>query len=194
MITGPAADRLTRTFQERVALIGERAARRAAAEWLRLASYDEADVALYASRTAVSMNAVKAAAVRTGTAYYSTLGQFRPPSVRVSDVPVVHNPREPFIAYWNALDGGNPWDAAVQSGTARAEATGRNLATSASRQAGDVTLRKANQRPEGWSRNTDGKACEWCRGLTAYVFPTAEAADFGHDRCGCSVAPVIRVE
>jgi hypothetical protein len=191
VITGAPARKLTRTFQERVALIGDRAARTAAAEWMRLTSYDEAAVQVYAAATRSAMTAAKAAAVRTGTAYYATLGQFRPPAVKVTDVKITPNPREPFIAYWNALEGGHPWEEAIESGSARAEAAARNLSTSAARQAGDVTMSRARQEPSGWQRIPDGDACPWCLDLASFTFPSAEAADFGHDRCNCSVVPVL---
>jgi hypothetical protein len=193
MLTGPAARRLTRTFQARIALIGDRAARVTAARWLGLPGYDEEDVGRFETATRAVLQAAHAAAVHSGVGYYATLGQFRPPSVAVREVPYVVDPREPFVAYWNALDKGHPWEDAVRSGSGRAEAVARNLATSSSRKAGDVTMRKANQRVDGWSRNTDANPCPWCRGLTSFVFETAESADFGHDRCNCSVSPVIRV-
>lgn len=191
MITGPSAARLTRTFQELVARIGERAALVAAARWQALGSYDETDVARFAAQTRAATTGAHAAAIRAGTGYYSTLAQIRPPSVAVRDVPLEVDPREPFIAYWNALDGGHPWEAARESGRARSMAVMRNLATSTSRRAGDVTMAKARLEVVGWERNTDGGACEWCRGLTSHVFKSAESADFGHDRCGCSVAPLV---
>lgn len=193
MITGPAERRLTRTFQERIAAVGARAAAVTSAAFTALGSYDEADIPRYAARTRPALTAAHASGVRLGTAYYSTLVQIRPPAVRLTDVPLTADPRVPFIAYWNALKAHEPWESAVQSGAARAEAEARNLTTSASRRAGDVSMRRANQRVEGWARNTDASACPWCRGLTQFVFDTAEAADFGHDRCGCSVTPVIRV-
>jgi hypothetical protein len=192
MLTGPAAQRLTRTFQNRIALIGDRAAAVMAAQWERLGTYNVSDVHRYESQTRAAAAAAKSTAVHTGVAYYATLVQFRPPSVNPREVPVDFNPREPFIAYWNALEGGHSWEDAVQSGAARAEAVARNLATSASRKAGDVTMRKAGQRIDGWARNTDANPCPWCREVAAGVFETAESADFGHDRCNCSVAPVIR--
>jgi hypothetical protein len=193
MLTGPAAARLTLTFQQRIATIGLKAAKLVAATWDGLAGYDEEDIAAYTSRTSAAMAAAKAASVQAGVGYYSTLVQFRPPSVNPREVPIEVDPREPFIAYWNALKGGHGLEAALESGNARAQATARNLATSASRQAGDTALRKARLEVDGWSRNTDSGACEWCRGLTQFVWDTAAEADFGHDRCNCSVEPVIAV-
>lgn len=193
MITGPAAQRLTRTFQGRIATIGGKAARLTSAAWGGLSAYDEADVATFAARTASTLAAAKAAAVQAGVGYYATLVQFRPPAVNVRDVPVTADPREPFIAYWNALKGGNSFESALESGSARAEAVARNLATSASRQAGDVALRESGQQVDGWERVPDSGACDWCLLVAGQVYNTAESADFGHDRCGCSASPLIAV-
>ncbi len=192
MIEGPARTRLTETFQRRIATIGDRAARVAVARYMTLGGYDEADIARYAAQIARAMTAAHDAAVHTGVGYYVTLAQIRPPSVNARDVPMTLDPREPFIAHWRALNHGQPYEAAIESGAGRAEAVARNLATSSARKAGDVTMRKANQRVDGWARDTDANPCPWCRGLTQYVFETADSADFGHDRCNCSVAPVIR--
>ena len=194
MIEGPARDRLTRTFQERIGTIGERAARVTSARWLALGSYDEADVARYAAQVRAALAAAHDAAVHTGVGYYVTLAQARPVSVNVRDVKMTADPREPFIAHWRALNHGQSYEDAIASGEARSQAMARNLATSSARQAGDVTMRKANQRVDGWARDTDANPCPWCRGLTEYVFETAESADFGHDRCNCSVSPVVRAE
>jgi hypothetical protein len=193
VLTGPAAQRLTRTFQARIALIGDRAARVAAARWLGLPGYDEEDVARFETSTRAVLQAAHAAAVHSGVGYYATLGQFRPPSVAAREVPYVVDPREPFVAYWNALDKGHPWEEAVRSGSARAEALARDLATSSSRKAGDVTMKKANQRVEGWSRSATAGACPWCKGLEQYVWETAEATDFGHTRCHCTPVPMVSV-
>ena len=191
MITGPAADRLTGTFQRRIRQVGDRAARLAAARWDALGSYDEADVPRYAAQTRNTAAAAHAAAVVAGAGYYATLGQFRPPAVSPRDVPLELDPREPFIAHWNALQAHEPWEAAVLSGQARSMAVMRNLAVSSARRAGDVTLRKARQTVDGWERRTDAKPCPWCVGVAADVYGSAAAADFGHDRCGCSVVPLI---
>ena len=191
MIEGPARQRLTRTFQQRIATIGDRAARVTAARWMALGSYDEADVDRYTAQTRPAFTAAHAAAVVLGVGYYSTLGQFRAPAVNPRDVPLTVDPREPFIAHWRALNHGHPFEAAVESGQARAQAIARNLATSSARKAGDVTMRAANQRVEGWGRDTDANPCPWCRGLTDFVYETADAADFGHDRCNCSVSPLV---
>lgn len=193
MLTGPSARRLTRTFQNRIALIGARAARLTAAQWASLPGYDEADVPRFTAGTRAALQAAHAAAVHTGVGYYATLAQIRAPSVKVTDVPYTADPREPFIAYWRALAGGNSPEAALQSGAARAEAVARNLSTSSARRAGDVTFRKADVQVDGWGRDPDARACPWCLTVADGVFRTAESADFGHDRCGCSVSPLIAV-
>lgn len=184
------ADALTRRFQQTIARIGERAGALTALRWSQLDTYDEADVETFARAVAPTLAAVKASAVSTGAAYYAVRGRIsRPPTIRPDMIDLVADPREPFIAYWRALKMGNPVDEAVLSGTARAGAIARNLASSASRRAGDVLFDRAAVTPARWVRVPDGGACDWCQEVAGQSYLSAESADFGHDRCNCTAEP-----
>jgi hypothetical protein len=180
-------DELTRRFQRRVALIGDRAALLTGGHWKQLPGYDEADIPTFARTAGPTLAGAKAAAVATGVGYYATRAKIRPPSVNPRKVKIDVFHREPFIAYWNALSSGVPRDTAVESGIARAGAMARNLAISASRLAAPLAL--ARRPPEFWIRVPDGGACDWCLEVADAEYRTADAADIGHDRCGCSIDP-----
>lgn len=45
-------------------------------------------------------------------------------------------------------------------------------------------------RAQGWTRITDGNACDFCTGLAGQVFRGESAAEFeAHDHCGCGAEP-----
>lgn len=186
------ADALTRRFQRTIARIGDRAAVITARTWSDLGAWDEANVDEFARRVAPTLTAVKASATSTGVAYYAVrAGLLRPPTIRPALIATVAETRDPFIAYWRALKMGNPFEAALESGTARAGAIARNLATSTSRQAGDVLYRQSGHEPRHWVRVPDGNACPWCLEVAGGIYHSAESADFGHDRCGCAAEPLF---
>lgn len=182
---------LTTRYQQRLALIGHRAGQKTAAIWGALDAHNEADIPTFTKRSAPVLTGAKTAAVVTGVAYFATVAQIRAPAVNQRDVIVPLLPREPFIAYWNALKGGAPLDEALQSGLARADAFARNLVVSASRRAGDVVFQKAGLHVAYWNRETDANACPWCEDVATQTYKSAETADFGHDRCGCTPFPIF---
>lgn len=181
---------LTRRFQARVATVGERVATITARHWLTV-GHDEADIAIFERVAGPSLQAAKTGAVQIAAGFYSTLVGRRPVAIRAAEITLEPNFREPFIAYWQALGNGHPLDEAIASGAARAEAIARNLTVSSSRRTGDVVLRRHGLRAGDWTRTTDGNACDWCELVADQTYSSAEAADFGHDRCNCSAVPNI---
>jgi hypothetical protein len=183
-------DALTRTFQQRISLIGDRAGTLTAQHW-RDGGHDEVNIEAFTRKVAPVLAAAKMGAVATAAAYYALLAKIRPAGVPVDAVKVDVLYREPFIAYWQALKNGHSLDEAVQSGLARADAFARNFVVSASRRTGDVLYRRSGLTVAYWNRDTDADACPWCVEVADQTYSSAETADFGHDRCGCTPAPVF---
>lgn len=182
---------LTRRFQSRVDRIGARAAALTATAWAQLDTHDREDIATFVAATAPTLTATKAASVATAVAYYSVLTETRAPAISPLDVLVPNETREPFIAFWRALKTGNSLEDALASGRARSAAIARNLAVSSSRRTGDVFFDRSDLKPIGWERVLDAGACPWCELVAGQLYKSAESADFGHDRCGCSAVPVL---
>lgn len=182
---------LTRRFQVTLAAIGAQSAVRMQAAWERLDSYDENQIDQFAELAAPTLSGAKGAAVRNAVGYYALLAGVRPVPVLANEVPVVANVREPFIATWQALSSGTPFADAVAAGSARAEAIVRNLITSSSIQTGDIVAQRAGLEVRGWERVPDAGACEWCLTVAPGFYTSAETADFGHDRCGCTTTPIF---
>lgn len=191
MLSDAQAFALTRRFQSRILGVGDRAGAALTAAWSRLDTHDEPDIAQFAQATAPVLASTRSAAIALGVGFYSLLLQVRPPSIAPTAVAVEPELRAPFIAYWRALKMDHPAAEALEAGAARAGAVGRNFAVSASRRAGDKIAEAVDIEIVSWRRTPDGNACDWCRGLTVHLFDSAERADFGHDRCGCTPVPVI---
>ena len=180
---------LTRRFQQSIATLAATNTRTIQRMWDSLNTYDEAEVAGLAARSAPTMAAVKSTAMRQATGFYSVLSGVRPPSIRTDELALTADLRQPFIAHWQALASGRPWAEAVAAGSARIEAVVSNYAVSSARQTGDLFVAKANLPKPTWSRVTDANACDWCVEMTQYEYASAEIADFGHDRCNCTPVP-----
>lgn len=179
--------RLVTRYQERIETIGEREARSVVEAWLAAgSSFDDLDE--FVKRASPTLNRTKAASVQLATALYATLLEVVPPAVRPESIDTDDETREPFIAYWRAINNGATTEDALIAGAARAEAITRNLAVSAGRRTGDAVALSVD-REVGWQRMTDSDPCDWCRSLTSEVWPSSKAADFGHDRCGCTPVP-----
>jgi hypothetical protein len=156
-----------------------------------LDDYNEDAVAILTRRAAPAITAIKTTAVRSALGYYTVLAGVRPPRVAIGDVSTVPNLRAPFISVWQALASGNSYTDALAAGRSRIEAVVSDFAVSSARQTGDVFVEKAGLHVAGWERIPDSGACAWCEEVAADTYSSAEAADFGHDRCQCTAAPAF---
>lgn len=157
--------------------------------WDDLEGYDAADVETFAAKSATSTTNLKSTAVLTAAGYYTVLAGVRPPPIAATEIGIGPNMREPFISYWQALAGGHLVAEALAIGRSRIEAVTTNLANSAARQTGDLFVAKAELTVHGWERIPDLEACDWCQMVADDTYASADAADFGHDRCMCAAAP-----
>lgn len=194
MATRPPIERrvaLTRRFQQLLTTIGDGTASRLKVQWANLDSYDEDQIPDFTRKATPILHGAKRAAVHHAAAYYSLTTGVAPVGVPFDAVPAAPDLREPFISTWRALASGAVLVAAVEAGAGRLDAVARNLVTSASRQTGDVVVDKAGLKVIGWERVPDDAACEWCLTVAPGFYTTAETADFGHDRCGCTAEPIL---
>lgn len=182
---------LTQRFQLVLAAIGQASSPKLARMWNNLPAYDKANIEEFARKATPVMTSAKFAAVRQAAGYYALIAGVRPVVVKPDDVAVDFDPRDPFISTWNALKSGVPFEAAVLAGLGRTDALVRDFVTSSSRQTGDVVFQRANVKVAGWERVPDGGACPWCLEVAPGFYNSAESADFGHERCGCSAAPIL---
>lgn len=188
----PLPDRLlvplTRRFRVSLARIDAQATPQLVALWNKLPAYDEASVAEFERRARPLFAATKTAAFSQSVGYYALTAGLRPPSLRPRDVAIEPDTRGPFIQTWAALKNGDSYEGAVAAGLSRAEALVTNFISSTSRQTGDAVYREFDVRPE-WLREPEPDACDWCAEMAQNTYASAEACDFGHDRCSCIAVP-----
>lgn len=181
----------SRRFQNDLKRIGDGAARHLRPAWNALPSYDEDQIPKFSKRAVPILNAAKNVAVHHAAAFYAVSAGIAPVGVPASAVATVPDVRAPFISVWNALKSGEQWEAAVLAGAGRLDAIARDLVTSSSRQTGDLIVERAGLQIVGWVRVPDAGACEWCLEVAPGFYMSAESADFGHDRCGCTAEPIF---
>lgn len=185
---------LTRRFQTTLATLVARGTAPIQRAWDDLDNYDEDAVATLTKAAATPLGTVKAATVRQSSGYYSVLSGRTAPPIALAEVAVVAALRSPFISTWQALASGNSFEAAKAAGRSRIEAVVADYTVSTSRQTGGVFVAKTNLRTVGWERIPNADACPWCEEVSGQLYSSSDAADFGHDRCACSAAPVFANE
>lgn len=182
---------LTRRFQQAIVGIGERTTPAVQKTWADLPTYNDDQVDIFATRSARALTTAKFAAVRHAVGYYSLAAGVRPRAIDPEAVTVVADTRQPFIDVWTALKRGVDLVAAIEIGHNTIDAMTRDMVTSSSRQTGDLVVQSAGLRVIGWERIPEADACPWCLEVAdGAIFTSAESADFGHDRCGCSAQPI----
>lgn len=181
---------LTRRFQHVMNTLGDSTAARLRPAWLALGEYNEAQIPTFTRKATPVLNAAKSVAVKHAAAYYALHAGVTPVGVSVASITVEADLREPFISVWQAFQSGASFEAAVNAGEGRLDAVSRDLLVSSGRQTGDEVVQRAGLRIVGWERVPDDGACPWCEEVAPGFYTSAESADFGHDRCGCSAEPI----
>lgn len=158
--------------------------------WATLDAYDEDQIPDLERVALPLVGSTQTASIAHAVGFYAFAAGVRPPPVDPSELDVRLDLRDPFISTWSALSHGDTYDGAVAAGAARCDIVIRNLISSSARRTGDVVAAKSRLRIVGWERVPDAGACAWCRSK-AGRYSTSEIADFGHDRCGCTVEPIF---
>lgn len=181
---------LLHRYKAQIAIYRNRTAAQLAAAWDDLATFNEMDMDTYAGAVATPLAGAKAAAVSLSAAFFAVTLRIPPIGVRADDVPLEPNLIAPFHAAWHARAMGRPDVEARAVGRSTAEANGFDFVQSSARRTGDVVAEKANRRVR-WNRQPGADSCEWCTSpdVAGQDYASAEAADFGHERCDCDVIP-----
>lgn len=181
---------LTRRYQALLEAIAARAVPLVNQQWNALTAYRDEDLEAFTLATAPIADATKRAALTTATGYYATTLAVAPPPILLADVATVFDTLAPFIVTRKALGNGASLQEAAVMGRSTAQASTRDLTISTARTTGDVFADRAGVQITAWERNANTGACPWCVERDGGVYDTAEAGDFGHDRCGCTVSPL----
>ena len=92
---------------------------------------------------------------------------------------------DPFELIYSNLAAGAPWESAVDAGRGFVEVISNDAVFATARAATSDLLPAVTE----WTRRAHIGACEWCLNLSGVSWPSAAAADFGHDRCKCTPVP-----
>lgn len=182
--------RLLARYEAQLARQRDSASASLVALWESLDGYDERNIAEFERRAAPLLIGAKAATVAATSAFVAMILRVRPVAVRATDVAVAAKTQAPFHAMWHALKVGRDGVEAWHAGRSVAEAEGFNFVQSTARRTGDHVARAAG-RPVRWERIPESGACDWCQTVAGRLYHSAESADFGHARCGCTVAPAV---
>lgn len=158
------------------------------AAWDALPGYDEADIDEFVDRATPALVSGRSAAVALSAAFYAFLLRTDPVAVDAEAIDVSPDLRGPFRATWHALTMGHPYESAVRTGRSTAQAVGFDFVQSTARRTGGV-IAEGTGREVRWRRSPGARSCSWCQEMATHTWPTAEAADFGHERDGCVVVP-----
>lgn len=189
-LPGAAVAPLTRRYQAGLVAVSTRAVPIVAAAWAGLDSYDEDVIDEFATAITPTMDAVKRGAVAQSTGYLNALFSTAV-TVDAARVSSTFDPRDPFAMVWRGLARGVPWDEAVAAGARQIEATVSHFTMSSARRTGDEYASRAGRDISGWRRVPNRGACEWCQQVAGDHYRSAESADFGHLRCGCTAVPIV---
>lgn len=184
----PASDLAIRRHQRLIGRYRERTSAALVSIWAQLDSIDEDAVEAFARRATPVLAGVKQATVATSSAFFALAAGTRPVGIRPERVVVEPRIRHPFLSAWHALNEGREYEEALTVGRSQASAVGFDFVQSTSRQTGDVFAEQSGMQMR-WNRVPSPGACEWCQTVAGQTYATAESADFGHDRCDCSVIP-----
>lgn len=185
----PLPDAALDVYRRRITVVRDRASASLVRAWKRLDRYDEDDIPAFTQATATDLAAAKAAAVSLSAAFFAVALRTRPVGVTPQQIDVDPYLRGPFLAVWHALKEGRPYDEAVAAGEAFSQAVGFDYVQHVARRTGDHVAEQSGVEIR-WRRAPTSSSCAWCQNLAAgNTWPTAEAADFGHERCDCDVVP-----
>lgn len=185
----PVSDAAIRRYQQLIGRYRSRASSVLVALWADISDItDDAAVAAFIRQATPLLAGVKQATVATSTGFFALAASVPAAPLHPDDVPVEPRIRHPFLASWHALNMGREYEDAVRVGQSQASAVGFDFVQSTSRRTGDVFAERSGVEMR-WNRVPSANACAWCQTVAGQTYATAESADFGHDRCDCSIVP-----
>jgi len=184
----PASKALVVGYRRQLGVYRDRTAGILIAAWDAMPSHDRADIDRFVKRTAPALVGAKAATVALASGFFALALGIRPVAVNVDDIELEIATDAPFLAMWKALGQGVDFAEAARVGRSVAESIGFDYVQSTSRRTGDFVAEAAGRQVR-WARVPGSGACAWCHEVARGLYKTAEAADFGHNRCDCVAVP-----
>jgi hypothetical protein len=98
--------------------------------------------------------------------------------------------RRPFVTVWSALERGEPYEAAVNAGEARAGSTAE-MDVQLAHRATYAEIQEGSPQIKGYRRVANAGACDFCALVDGAFVKSADAMPL-HNRCGCGLDPMLR--
>lgn len=190
----------TVAYQRQLATLRTLTSRQVDHAWVTLGGYNKSDVDRFVSRAVPKVQSGQRQAVRLTNAYMARFTKGRLADLDVRDLigSGVRNgatPAEvyarPFVNVWTALGKGVPYANAVAAGRDRARSSAE-MDVALSSRAASVAYAATDDRITGFQRVPDGGACEFCTLVAGQRYHSQDLMPL-HNRCGCTVEPLLDV-
>lgn len=188
MTSPSSAVRVVQTYRRHMHGLSEAAGRRAAHDWAKAKGDREAWMA---SAATVSLAARRASAMATSAMHGLLLGSH--PKVDLEAIALAQEPvwAKPIDRYDKDREKGMLVAAALAAGALRAASAAATDVTSAAGQTA-IAIDRTEERITGYGRCLSARACVWCAEVAGRDYRSADTADaVRHDRCNCTVIPII---
>lgn len=180
---------LNTRFRAHLTNIAAAGAPKLVAAWHSLDRHDREQIAEFQRLAHPIVTTAKTATVAVASGYYSLIAGVPPPSIGPDHVDIEPDLEGPFFQSWKTLSLTGDVQAALLAGANRAAATIENLVASTARLTADPVYERRGVLVQAWYREPEADACDWCVEMATNPYSSADAADFGHDRCACTVSP-----
>lgn len=180
--------RLVRNYQQHLSVTGGSLSATATQAWDELGSWNEPDIEAFTTAVTPAADAALSNAQSLAAGFVALAAQLDIGTLPEIGAPAAPNWPSAFQTLWAGLANGRPWDQSFGAGRSVIDAVSVNSVHDAARQT-TTAIDRSEPRLTRWERIPDGNACDWCLTVADQTYSTADSADFGHDRCGCSVVP-----
>lgn len=175
---------LTEAYLDQVSRLAGAAGAHVRSVFLDLEHLNRSDVEQFATEATPIFRAARSEAIDLTSGYLSEVTGGRVASLDLREA--APDVTAPFLRTWHQLKGGEPWEAARQSGASQAEAAGHDYA----QQGAADRMARPGTKVRGYRRVLSPNACEWCTVVSTQIYRSAESARFGHHKCRCTVVAV----
>lgn len=186
---------LTQRYQHELARTRAVTANAVAQAWDDLGTYHEADIAPFLDAVTPVVSGAQAHAVALTDGYLALRTKRDPFGVDPAEldlrngVPLEEVYRRPFVTTWTALSRGAGIRDAIQAGRSRAAGSAEMDVALATRSSASAAI-QLDDRVVGYERVPDGGACDFCLLVSTQRYHSEDLMPI-HNRCGCTVDPIL---
>lgn len=191
----PEVATLTERYQQQLAALRAAVARAVAAAWDGLTDYRDDKVGQFVAQVVPVVEGGQARSVALTDAYLALRTARDPWGLTLAGLdlragtPLTEVYRRPFVSTWTALSRGAAIVDAVSAGRSRASSSAEMDVALATRASAAEAMRR-DGRVVGYRRVPSGGACDLCLLASQQQYSVEDLMPL-HNRCGCTVEPII---